>query len=283
MKITLHQEIDEFLKVCGPSLEKNEVENGLMLGLVLRAQAEQQQQLNSPINLISIIDRGVFLGAGIQTPPKQFIFTRMAPEIIALVVDFLIANKFEFPGFKAPEPTISEFVKTWTQLTGRKPELAFKQMIYQLTEVKPPKAPKGNCYLASMDDLEIVTKWFYEFGGEALAQEKDDDLTKHRENAIRRIERKSIYLWKTEKETVSMAGISGQTPNGIRVNAVYTPPAQRGHGYASANVATISQLQLDAGRKYCFLYTDAANPTSNKIYQNIGYEFVCHSAMYLCK
>ncbi|HJW22008.1 MAG TPA: GNAT family N-acetyltransferase, partial [Candidatus Limnocylindrales bacterium] len=64
----------------------------------------------------------------------------------------------------------------------------------------------------------------------------------------------------------------GLTPNGIRVGPVYTPPELRGRGYASNLVAGVSQLQLDAGRTFVFLFTDLANPTANKIYQEIGYE-----------
>jgi predicted GNAT family acetyltransferase len=36
----------------------------------------------------------------------------------------------------------------------------------------------------------------------------------------------------------------------------------------------VSQAELDAGRRFCFLFTDLANPTSNHIYQAIGYEAV---------
>ena len=67
-------------------------------------------------------------------------------------------------------------------------------------------------------------------------------------------------------------GVGGLTPHGIRVGPVYTPPEQRGRGYASNLVAEVSQLQLDAGRTFVFLFTDLANPTANKIYQAIGYE-----------
>ena len=35
---------------------------------------------------------------------------------------------------------------------------------------------------------------------------------------------------------------------------------------------------LAGGRRFCFLYTDLANPTSNKIYERIGYVRVCESA-----
>jgi predicted GNAT family acetyltransferase len=59
---------------------------------------------------------------------------------------------------------------------------------------------------------------------------------------------------------------------------VYTPPGRRGRGYATALVAALSAELLAAGRRFCFLYTDLANPTSNRIYQRIGYERVCDSA-----
>ena len=58
---------------------------------------------------------------------------------------------------------------------------------------------------------------------------------------------------------------------GIVVSLVYTPPAQRNRGYASAAVAALSQQLLDAGWEFCSLFTDLANPTSNSIYQKVGY------------
>ena len=78
-------------------------------------------------------------------------------------------------------------------------------------------------------------------------------------------------------QPVSLACFGGPTPNGIRIGAVYTPPAHRGRGYGTAVTAAVSQLNLDRGRRFCFLYTDLANPTSNAIYQRIGYEPVCDS------
>ena len=71
-----------------------------------------------------------------------------------------------------------------------------------------------------------------------------------------------------------MAAYTGPTPSGIRVNGVYTPPGGRGRGYASAAVAALSQWLLERGRRFCFLYTDLANPTSNKIYAEVGYRCV---------
>jgi len=77
---------------------------------------------------------------------------------------------------------------------------------------------------------------------------------------------------------VSQTQTARATPNGISVNAVYTPPHLRGRGYASNCVAAVSQSMLDRGRTLVFLFTDLANPTSNKIYQRVGYEHVCDFA-----
>jgi predicted GNAT family acetyltransferase len=90
-------------------------------------------------------------------------------------------------------------------------------------------------------------------------------------------------LWEDEGEPVSFAGWGGRTPNGIRVGPVYTPPELRGRGYATAVTAELSQGLLDGrlfdgGRQFCFLYTDLANPTSNAIYERIGYRRVAESA-----
>jgi predicted GNAT family acetyltransferase len=64
-----------------------------------------------------------------------------------------------------------------------------------------------------------------------------------------------------------------------RVGPVYTPPELRGRGYAGALTAHVSRRILDAGERAC-LYTDLANPTSNKIYAAIGYEPVADFVEY---
>ncbi len=83
---------------------------------------------------------------------------------------------------------------------------------------------------------------------------------------------RTMRLWIDDGVPVSMTGFGAATPNGQRVGPVYTPPDRRGRGYASNLVAQGSQAALDAGRRFLFLFTDLANPTSNKIYQAIGYE-----------
>jgi predicted GNAT family acetyltransferase len=84
-----------------------------------------------------------------------------------------------------------------------------------------------------------------------------------------------LVVWERDGEVVSMAAVVRRTPSSSSVAFVYTPPALRGHGFASAVVADLSQRELDAGQSWCSLFTDAANPTSNHIYTEIGYQPRC--------
>lgn len=77
-----------------------------------------------------------------------------------------------------------------------------------------------------------------------------------------------------------MSGYQRPTPNGMAIGPVYTPPEHRRHGYATSLVAQQTQWLLDEGKKCCFLYTDLHNPTSNSIYQRIGYRQVAESSEY---
>ena len=70
---------------------------------------------------------------------------------------------------------------------------------------------------------------------------------------------------------LSMVRKAGKTPNGNFINFVYTPPHLRRNGYATEVVANISKMLLEEGNKYCFLFTDLSHPTSNSIYQKVGY------------
>jgi predicted GNAT family acetyltransferase len=79
-------------------------------------------------------------------------------------------------------------------------------------------------------------------------------------------------LWEDPGGTVvSVGGHTAAAAGVARVGPVYTPPPCRRRGYGAAVTAYVTQLALDSGADGCMLYTDLANPTSNAIYQEIGY------------
>jgi predicted GNAT family acetyltransferase len=68
-----------------------------------------------------------------------------------------------------------------------------------------------------------------------------------------------------------MAGVDPMVGGQVPVDPVYTPAHLRGHGYAGAVTVEVSRAALAAGATEVVLYTNAANPTSNALYQRIGY------------
>jgi predicted GNAT family acetyltransferase len=89
-----------------------------------------------------------------------------------------------------------------------------------------------------------------------------------------------LWVWEVDGAVVSMSGYGGPTPSGARIGPVYTPPELRGQGYATALVAAQTRWLLDHGRRFCFLFTDLGNPTSNRIYELIGYHRIADAAHY---
>jgi len=128
--------------------------------------------------------------------------------------------------------------------------------------------------------MPLLLEWMVAFGEEVL-EENDPGRAEARDAVEYRLgaEEGGFELWEDGGEVVSLSGWGGPTPNGIRIGPVYTPPERRGRGYATALVAELSQALLDRGRRFCFLYTDLANPTSNAIYERIGYGKIAESAM----
>jgi predicted GNAT family acetyltransferase len=132
---------------------------------------------------------------------------------------------------------------------------------------------------ADVADRPLLVDWWRAFAVEALHDE-DPEIGLIEQEVDHRLDAKGwgLVVWEDAGEPVSFAGFGGATPNGVRIGPVYTPPERRSNGYASALVASVSGDRLDEGKRFCFLYTDLANPTSNRIYERIGYEWVCESA-----
>ncbi|MEO7230190.1 MAG: GNAT family N-acetyltransferase, partial [Candidatus Limnocylindrales bacterium] len=164
--------------------------------------------------------------------------------------------------------------------TGRAGRLAMAERAFRLSRVVPPAPVPGAWRLAAERDRALLGAWILAFYREALP---DDDTLPDIEQTVSRWivgVGRVVYLWEVDGRVVSMVGAGSPTPNGIRIGPVYTPPEDRQRGYASALTAAASQDQLDQGRRFCFLFTNLANPTSNHIYQAIGYEPVTDIDMY---
>src|SRR5262249_18631999 len=134
---------------------------------------------------------------------------------------------------------------------------------FELRSVRRPVMPAGRLRSTTPQDAEIATRWIVAFGA-------DIDEAILEAEAARMVARLTaanhLTVWERDAEVVSMAAVVRRTYCSSSISLVYTPPELRGRGYASVTVAALSQRELDAGRAWCSLFTDLANPTSNHIY-----------------
>jgi predicted GNAT family acetyltransferase len=273
--------VDEFLAAAGSFLGAREAENNLLFGISSAIRATPEVFAEEPPRFATVTDAGGrVVGATLRTPPHNQVLSWIDdPAAIDALVEAL--RDEPLPGVLGPTDAAARFATGWTDATGQVAGHEIAERTFRLERVIPPSRPAaGTWRMAEERDRDLITQWVIAFTAEALPEEPPPpDPAAVAERWIRHRGRVA-YLWEDEEQAVSWVGAGGETPHGIRIGPVYTPPSMRNRGYASSLTAAASADQLAAGRRFCFLFTDLANPTSNKIYQAIGYQPVCDVDLY---
>ncbi|MDY7010654.1 MAG: GNAT family N-acetyltransferase [Planctomycetota bacterium] len=279
MKATTYTSGSKFLEVAGNWLERQEVVNNLMLGLATRL-ANAEKPAEPPPVMMTVSGSQGLEGAALMTPPRGVVLyahTDDTQEALDGLAEALLAGGYPVPECVGPSVSAGLFAKIWSDRTGRAAVKKTAQRIYELRQVRFPCGVPGSARPPRTEDLDLLARWTHEF---ILAVGEPGDAQASRTSAERAIAGGQSLLWEHEGQPVSMAAAVRPTRHGIAIGQVYTPPEHRGYGFASACVAELSQRQLNADRQFCCLYTDLANPTSNSIYQKIGYADVADSSHY---
>lgn len=272
MKIVRHTTAGEFLKRARQRLEGLEAENNLILGIAKYFEANDKQVSVTPC-LLTIEDGDNLLGGALMTPPRSLVLTRMpAPALIALE-DYFFHEGVPVPGVVGPTDTARLFASHWKKKTGKSFRLRMSQRIYACERVLLPPYSNGYLRAAANEDQPLLMDWCVEFYREAGLEEETAYAAAQ---LPAKIAAEHVYVWQTSR-VVSMVSLQRETSHGIALSLVYTPPHLRRQGYATSCVAALTRRMLEAGKKFCCLYTDLANPTSNSIYRQIGYRPVCDS------
>lgn len=273
MKLTVHPSAGSFLQACQPELEAEEAVNGLMLGLALRLR-DDPALAGTRAYLATVEDENGLALAALMSGLNVILYSTRAQagEALERVARDLAFSDHPAPGVTGPAALAEEFAACWKNITGQAGHVKTNLRIYVLRKVIPPPQPGGFFRMAREDERGLLVDWSIAFQAEALGEA---DQTAAARAVDLGLLQNRLYVWEDQGKPVSMAASSRPTAHGMTVNLVYTPPDLRGRGYASACVAAISQKILDSGKQYCTLFTDLANPTSNSIYQKIGYQPVC--------
>ncbi|MDK0517523.1 GNAT family N-acetyltransferase [Streptomyces sp. ML-6] len=181
----------------------------------------------------------------------------------------------------ADHDTATVFARAWQQRTGAVSEIFWRTHLYRLGTLTPPQPrPEGQGRIADGTDHEQVVRWCREFCVDVKEQSSIDLIDAGRWVDSRFGDRHFTFWHTSDGTPVSMAATTSLVGGMIRLDPVYTPSHLRGRGFAGAVTAEASRAALAAGATDVVLFTDPDNPTSNALYQRLGYIHVGDFAGY---
>jgi uncharacterized protein len=278
MKLLEFTNIEAFAARVDDFLMSREAEHCVELGIVSALRQNKPghrgHAVEQPLLWAVEDDAGAVCAVAMQSVIDRILISRGPIAAMLLIARRLHEITWSGVQINGVVPSIESCVNEFAQLSARDAQRVMQLRIHQLDRVLPPRPVPGRMRPVTESDRDLLIHWTLAFAravGDNVPDEEgprmaDTLITDHRG-----------WLWELNDEPVALAAHSGWTPHGVRVNYVYTPEANRGHGYASNLVAQLSQHHLDTGRKFVFLHTDLANPTSNSIYQRIGYRAIADS------
>ena len=275
--------IREFYDATYNVLMRHEAQNLIPLGnLILGYEGKDKTDWRDPANwyMATVYDESGILLTAIMTPPWNIALYATDNKINTAAIDCLIDGIADtsIPGVLAEKTLAHFFANAYTTRKGMDYEISMDQRIYELTKVNPAIPQVGTMRLVEEKDMTFLPFWYEAFYAAATYGATTMNIPEDVEKCRHRISQNSLYTLEIDGVPVTIAGFNKAMRSVIGVGPVYTPPYFRGKGYASSCVAQLSQLALDKGFTKCVLYTDLANPTSNSIYQKIGYKPICDSS-----
>ncbi len=270
------QNIQSFFAITREALYAQPSRNSLILGICEKLKQDPKAYESPFFAVVQDKFKNLELAA-LMTPPHNLVLAgvNVKMDAIRTLVHGLLDHQIQIPGAIGPTPLIDQFMTCYQKETWGSSSQDMNQGVYELKSVRQIDMPQGGYRKANLQDSELITGWFRKFQSEALNKESEIDQQRI-ENLI---EAESIYLWETADGPVSMAMKTRPITNAITISGVYTPPEHRRKGYATACVARLCQSLLNSGYETINLFTDLANPTSNAIYQQIGFKIVCQFRM----
>ena len=256
--------LGEFRRLIEPFVVAHEAEHGLIYGIAGTSAPPADAYC------AAVVEGDVVVAAAVRTIAKMALSREDAPGAVALIARDAIHDP-GLHGLLGP----AESLRAFADADGRQWHDGRGSTIYDCRSVVEPPPGVGIRRVAGRADRALVARWVDAFMDEAFP-----DGTAHTDGeaaADRYIANGTMHLWTVDDAPVACAAALGPTPNAIRIGGVYTPPENRCRGYASALVADLTRDQLDRGRAFVYLYADRTNPTSNSIYQKIGYRRVADS------
>lgn len=269
MRLRFHPDVDGFVASAGSWYARRPIVHTVELSLL----RERVPSDETPL-LMTVWDgdgdSADLLGAAMRTPPLPLLCGGLSAAPTADVVGEMLAAGMTLPGVRGPRTAAEDFGRQWCAVTGSTPETTTVERLYRLDTLAAPAGVPGGHRVARKADEPVLVEYQCRFAVEAFGHMPDRDRARATLASAR--EAGNVFLvWTAAGAPVSMAGVRRPAAGVSRIGPVYTAPEVRGRGYGAAVTAAACRWALAAGAEQVVLFADLANPTSNGVYQRLGF------------
>jgi len=268
MEVVPHADVGEFARLARPLLETDPVRHTSVL-TVLNAVCHRAFV---PAAMLTVHDGGAVVAALLRTEGRPALVSGVPARRASAVVEALLEAGADAVGALGPVPEAAGFAAAWTARTGRPVDDEVRLRLFALDELRAPACVPGTGRVVASGDpaVALLAQWRAAFEVEAHADAPSPVPAPDDVDAFIAAGAAEI-LWEVDGAPVAQATARAVTGGMSRIGPVYTAPEHRRHGYAAAVTAAASRWALDRGARHVLLYTDLANPTSNRLYPRLGY------------
>jgi uncharacterized protein len=272
MQVEVVDDAKQFLAAAGAHLAADAARHNLVLSL-----AHARVEHPGPGRYAWAHERGRVAGVALQSPPTfPAVVSRGTRRGAAALARAMAEHAPDLPGVNGDAPTAATFAGEWATTTRARVVPRAAQRLYRVTRLRRPPVVPGALRDVGPSEIPEVAAWVARFqdeiGEPAVAGDADRELAYL-------VDRGLLWCW----DDGGRCAITSATPavDGVsRVRHVYTPPERRRHGYAAACVGAVTATVQERGATACVLYTQLTNPTSNALYQRLGYEPIAEILAY---
>jgi GNAT superfamily N-acetyltransferase len=269
MEVVPHTDVREFARLAHPLFAADPVRHTIALTVIQGI----RHAATVPVTMLTLHEDDAVVGALLRTVERPALVSGVPIRCAGIVVDTLASLDPEVEGAQGPAENTEAVAQAWQARTGASLELGMRMRLFALEELRAPVDVLGSARVVGAGDLaavEVLSEWRNAFDVEMDRtwshphMPRDDVATALASGA-------GELIWEVDGEPVAQASARAVTAGMSRIGPVYTPPERRGRGYAAAVTSAASRWALDRGARHVLIYTDLANPTTNRLYPRLGY------------